>query len=86
GAVSLAAVLSCAKAYKVPLRDHRFVIFGAGTAGIGIADQLREALVREGLSEEESYQRFWCIDRNGLLTDDMDQLLDFQKPYARSAD
>ncbi|WP_434813826.1 NAD-dependent malic enzyme [Bacillus halotolerans] len=86
GAVSLAAVLSCAKASKVPLKDHRVVIFGAGTAGIGIAEQLREALVREGLSEEESYQRFWCIDRNGLLTDDMDQLLDFQKPYARSAD
>lgn len=86
GAVSLAAVLSCAKASKMPLKEHRVVIFGAGTAGIGIAEQLREALVREGVDEEESYRRFWCVDRNGLLTDDMDDLRDFQVPYARPAE
>ncbi|KAA6446788.1 NAD-dependent malic enzyme [Bacillus sp. HU-1818] len=86
GAVSLAAVLSCAKASKMPLKEHRVVIFGAGTAGIGIAEQLREALVREGVDEKESYRRFWCVDRNGLLTDDMDDLRDFQVPYARPAE
>ncbi|WP_445429146.1 NAD-dependent malic enzyme [Bacillus atrophaeus] len=86
GAVSLAAVLSCAKASKMPLKEHRVVIFGAGTAGIGIAEQLREALVREGVDVEESYRRFWCVDRNGLLTDDMDDLRDFQVPYARPAE
>ena len=83
GAVSLAAVLSAVKASGVPLCEHRVVVFGAGTAGIGIADQVRDAMVRLGLSNEEANRRFWCIDRNGLLTDNMDDLLDFQRPYAR---
>ncbi|MFB5570863.1 oxaloacetate-decarboxylating malate dehydrogenase [Bacillus paranthracis] len=83
GAVSLAAVLSAVKASGVPLSEHRVVVFGAGTAGIGIADQVRDAMVHAGLSEEESYKRFWCIDRNGLVTDNMEDLLDFQMPYAR---
>ncbi|WP_277928563.1 oxaloacetate-decarboxylating malate dehydrogenase [Bacillus cereus group sp. BfR-BA-01380] len=83
GAVSLAAVLSAVKASGVPLCEQRVVVFGAGTAGIGIADQVRDAMVRLGLSEEEANRRFWCIDRNGLLTDNMDDLLDFQRPYAR---
>lgn len=83
GAVSLAAVLSAVKASGVPLSEHRVVVFGAGTAGIGIADQVRDAMVRVGVSEEESYKRFWCIDRNGLVTDNMEDLLDFQMPYAR---
>ncbi|MCI4057769.1 oxaloacetate-decarboxylating malate dehydrogenase [Bacillus cereus] len=83
GAVSLAAVLSAVKASGVPLSEHRVVVFGAGTAGIGIADQVRDAMVRVGVSEEESYKRFWCIDRNGLVTDNIEDLLDFQIPYAR---
>ncbi|WP_243521522.1 oxaloacetate-decarboxylating malate dehydrogenase [Bacillus pseudomycoides] len=83
GAVSLAAVLSAVKASSVPLCEHRVVVFGAGTAGIGIADQVRDAMVRTGLSEQEANERFWCIDRNGLLTDNMKELLDFQLPYAR---
>ncbi|MGF9828849.1 oxaloacetate-decarboxylating malate dehydrogenase [Bacillus anthracis] len=83
GAVSLAAVLSAVKASGVPLSEHRVVVFGAGTAGIGIVDQVRDAMVRVGVSEEESYKRFWCIDRNGLVTDNMEDLLDFQIPYAR---
>ncbi|PQZ59945.1 MULTISPECIES: oxaloacetate-decarboxylating malate dehydrogenase [Bacillus] len=83
GAVSLAAVLSAVKASGVPLNEHRVVVFGAGTAGIGIADQVRDALVRVGLSEQEAHERFWCIDRNGLITDNMEDLLDFQMPYAR---
>ncbi|MGQ0414761.1 oxaloacetate-decarboxylating malate dehydrogenase, partial [Bacillus sp. HC-TM] len=83
GAVSLAAVLSAVKASGVPLSEHRVVVFGAGTAGIGIADQVRDAMVRVGVSEEESYKCFWCIDRNGLVTDNMEDLLDFQIPYTR---
>ncbi|MFP3378891.1 oxaloacetate-decarboxylating malate dehydrogenase [Bacillus sp. SIMBA_069] len=83
GAVSLAAVLSAVKVSGVPLSEHRVVVFGAGTAGIGIADQVRDAMVRVGVSEEGSYKRFWCIDRNGLVTNNMEDLLDFQIPYAR---
>ena len=86
GAVTLAAVLAAVKISKMPLKDHKVVIFGAGTAGIGNAEQIRAALVQEGVSEEESYRRFWCVDRNGLLTDDMNDLQDIQQPYARPAD
>ncbi|NHC40885.1 NAD-dependent malic enzyme [Bacillus sp. MM2020_1] len=86
GAVSLAAVLAAVRASNIPLSEHRVVVFGAGTAGIGIADQVRDAMVREGLSWESANRRFWCIDRNGLLADDMDELYDFQRPYARPAE
>ncbi|MFF9022493.1 NAD-dependent malic enzyme [Streptomyces eurythermus] len=86
GAVNLAAVLSGVRAAGVPLPEHRIVVFGAGTAGIGVADQLRDALIAEGLSEAEALARFWCVDRYGLLTDDQgDRLSDVQRPYARPA-
>lgn len=86
GAVSLAAVLAAVNASGIPLSEHRVVVFGAGTAGIGIADQVRDAMVREGLSWEAANRNFWCIDRNGLLADDMEELYDFQRPYARPAE
>ncbi|MBO9129472.1 NAD-dependent malic enzyme [Bacillus sp. 165] len=86
GAVSLAAVLAAVRASGIPLSEHRVVVFGAGAAGIGIADQVRDAMVREGLSWELANRRFWCIDRNGLLSNDMEDLYDFQIPYARPAE
>lgn len=87
GAVNLAAVVSGVRAVGVPLPRHRIVVFGAGTAGIGVADQLRDALIAEGLSPAEATARFWCVDRYGLLTADQgDKLRDFQQPYARPAD
>jgi malate dehydrogenase (oxaloacetate-decarboxylating) len=64
-------------------REQRVVIFGAGTAGVGIADQIRAVMVADGLGEDEATQRFWLIDKQGLLADDMDDLRDFQQPYAR---
>lgn len=85
GAVNLAAVLSGVKASGTPLRAHRVVIFGAGTAGIGIADQLRDAMVADGLSAEEAGARIFAVDRYGLLTEDQDELRDFQVGYARPA-
>ena len=68
-----------------PLRNQRIVIFGAGTAGIGIADLIRDVMVTEGLSAEAARRRFWCVDVQGLLTDDMDELHDYQRAYARPA-
>jgi malate dehydrogenase (oxaloacetate-decarboxylating) len=85
GAVNLAAVLSGVKASGVPLRDHRVVIFGAGTAGIGIAEQLRDAMVADGLTAEEATARIFGVDRHGLLTEDQQDLRDFQVGYARPA-
>ena len=86
GAITLAAAISAVRVCGTPLRNQRVVIFGAGTAGIGIADQIRDAMVREGLSEEDATARFWCVDRQGLLTTDMaGQLRDYQVTYARPA-
>ena len=83
GAVNLAVVLSAIEVSGVPLQDHRVVVFGSGTAGIGIADQLRDAMAAAGLSEAEATRRFWCVGRHGLLADDRTDLRDFQEPYAR---
>ena len=86
GAITLAAAISAVRVCGTPLRNQRVVIFGAGTAGVGVADQIREAMVREGLSQQDATRRFWCVDRQGLLTADMaGQLRDYQAPYARPA-
>jgi malate dehydrogenase (oxaloacetate-decarboxylating) len=85
GAVNLAAVLAGARASQTPLTQHRVVIFGSGTAGIGIADQLHDAMAGDGLDPAVARARFWCLDRHGLLTDDMTGMRDFQVPYARPA-
>lgn len=84
GAVALACILAGVKASETPLTHHRIVILGAGTAGVGIADQIVQAFQRHGLSEREAYQRFWLIDKDGLLLENNSALLEFQKPYARS--
>src|SRR5437868_7165515 len=67
GAITLAAAISAVRVCGTPLRNQRVVIFGAGTAGIGVADQLRHTMVREGLGQEEAVRRFWCVDRHGLV-------------------
>ena len=85
-AVVLAAVFAGLRATGARLRDQRVVVYGAGTAGIGIADMLRDAMVREGLSREEATQRFWALGSRGLLTEERaPELRDFQVPYARPA-
>lgn len=83
GAVNLAAVLSGVTVSGVPLEQHRVVIFGAGSAGSGVARQLAQAFVGAGLDEDTARRRIWAIDRPGLLTDDMADLRSFQRPYAR---
>jgi malate dehydrogenase (oxaloacetate-decarboxylating) len=83
-AVVLAAAFSAVRAAGSRMRDQRVVIHGAGTAGLGIADMMRDQMVREGLSHEEATRRFWPLGRHGLLGDDrLDHLYDFQVPYAR---
>jgi malate dehydrogenase (oxaloacetate-decarboxylating) len=86
GAITLAAAISAVRVCGTPLRNQRVVIFGAGTAGVGIADQMRDAMMREGLSQAEANKRFWCVDKQGLLTTDMTGTLhDFQVTFARPA-
>jgi malate dehydrogenase (oxaloacetate-decarboxylating) len=85
-AVVLAAAFAAVRATGARMADQRVVIHGAGTAGVGIADMLREVMVGDGLAPEEATRRFWCLGRQGLLTDDrLADLHDFQGPYARPA-
>ncbi len=86
GAITLAAIYTALRVAQTDIREQRVVIFGAGTAGIGNADQIRIAMMQAGLSKEEATRRFWCVDIQGLLLDTMGNALrDFQIPYARPA-
>jgi malate dehydrogenase (oxaloacetate-decarboxylating) len=82
-AIVLAGVLAGIRATGIPMWDQEVVVFGAGTAGVGIADQLRDAMVRDGAKLEDAIRQVWLVDKQGLLTADMDNLRDFQQPYAR---
>ncbi|HVT63425.1 MAG TPA: NAD-dependent malic enzyme, partial [Legionellaceae bacterium] len=85
GATTLAALLAAANVTQMPLTQHRFVVYGAGSAGTGVSDQIVAALVRLGLNQEDAYKRFCLVDKQGLLFDNDPNLTDAQKPYARSA-
>ena len=83
GAIALAAAVSAMRICGTPLRNQRIVIFGAGTAGIGIADLIRDVMVDASVSPEDARRRFWCVDVHGLLTNDGGDLHDYQAAYAR---
>lgn len=86
GAIVMSAVFSGLKVTKQSFSDMRLVVFGAGTAGTGMADQISAAMVRDGLSEAEAKSRVWLVDINGLVIDDMADLPNYQQAYARPAD
>ena len=83
GAVVVAAAYGGCHVTGIPLRDQKTVAFGAGTAGIGVADQIRDAMIADGATVEQATSQIWPIDKQGLLFDDMDDLRDFQVPYAK---
>lgn len=83
GAIVMAAVISGMKVTDQTFADQRLVVFGAGTAGTGMADQIHAAMRRAGLSEQDATSRIWLIDKQGLITDDMSDLPGYQRPYAR---
>ncbi|VBB71321.1 Putative mitochondrial NAD-dependent malic enzyme precursor [Podospora comata] len=87
GCVTLAAIFSGLHVTKQNLEDLRMVVFGAGTAGVGIADQVRDAIATErGISKEDAAKQIWLIDKQGLLTTGVESLSKTQKPFARSED
>lgn len=86
-AVVAAAVLAGVRAKGERLSDQQFVVHGAGTAGIGVADLLIDLMVAEGLDADAARARFWPLASRGLITDGPGvRVRDFQRPYARSAD
>ena len=85
-AVVLAAAVGAVRAAGTRMRDQTVVIHGAGTAGIGIADALRQVMISERLSPAEATGRFYALGSKGLLASDYPGMLrDFQVPYARPA-
>jgi malate dehydrogenase (oxaloacetate-decarboxylating) len=85
-AVALGAVLAAVKVSGKSLKDQQIVMLGAGSAGIGVADGLREAMKGEGLSEREARSHFWVVDRDGLLHSGRKDLTPEQSGYAQQAD
>ncbi|OBT43397.1 hypothetical protein VE00_05722 [Pseudogymnoascus sp. WSF 3629] len=85
GCVTLAAIMAGLHVSKTNLEDVKVVIFGAGTAGTGVADQIRDAIATEsGKSKDEAAKHIWCVDKPGLLLKRHgDKLNPAQKPYAR---
>ncbi|KAF2147389.1 uncharacterized protein K452DRAFT_304236 [Aplosporella prunicola CBS 121167] len=84
GAVILAGFINAVKSAGIPLKDHRAVFLGAGSAGVGVAKQIVEYFIKEGLTEDEARRKFWFIDSRGLVTNDRgDKLADHKVYFSR---
>ena len=83
GIVTLGAIFGSLDISGEKLTDQVYLCYGGGTAGAGIASRVLCEMVSEGLSEEEAYKRFFMVDKQGLLFDDMDDLTPEQKPFAK---
>ncbi|KUJ19977.1 NADP-dependent malic enzyme [Mollisia scopiformis] len=81
GAVILAGIINALKATGKPVKDQRAVFIGAGSAGVGVAKQIVEFFVKEGLTEDEARRCFWFVDTKGLITNDRGDKLAPHKIY-----
>ncbi len=84
-AIAAAALLAATQVTKIPLIEQRIVVLGAGSAGCGISRLLCKMMEEMGLSSTAARQRFYLVDRDGLLLNGQTDLLDFQSPFARDA-
>lgn len=83
--VSAAAIIAATKVAKTSLKELRVAVLGAGSAGCGISEQLVQVMMHQGLNEADARQRFYMVDRNGLLHDGMKDLLPFQEGLVQSS-
>ncbi|KAJ8114409.1 hypothetical protein OPT61_g3708 [Boeremia exigua] len=84
GAVIVGGFINAVKASGVPVKDHKAIFLGAGSAGVGVAKQIVEFFKKEGLTEEEARRKFWFVDSNGLVTLDRgDKLAEHKVYFAR---
>ncbi|MCT4377171.1 malolactic enzyme [Leuconostoc suionicum] len=84
GMIVLAGIFGALNISKEKLVDQRFLTFGAGTAGMGIVNQIFSELKQAGLSDAEARNHFYLVDKQGLLFDDTEDLTEAQKPFTRS--
>ncbi len=82
GAVALGTILSALQVTGLPLTEQRVVIFGAGAAGVGVADAVRTAMVQDGLEDDEARGRFWLVNRGGLIHSRRSDVKHEQSVYA----
>jgi malate dehydrogenase (oxaloacetate-decarboxylating)(NADP+) len=80
--ITLAGMINAAKVKGTKLKDEKYLFLGAGSAGIGLADLLCSALVKQGMSLKEAQSQVYMFDINGLLESTRKDLFDFQLPYA----
>jgi len=81
GAVILAGFINAVKQSGVPAKDQRAVFLGAGSAGVGVAKQIVEFFVKEGLTEDQARRCFWLVDSQGMVTSDRPGKLADHKTY-----
>lgn len=84
GIVTLAGVLGALNISKVDYTNQTFLVYGGGTAGMGITNILKDELIKQGVSEEKAKQHFYIMDKQGLLFDDMDDLTEAQQVFAKN--
>lgn len=83
GIVTLGGIFTAMEISGQKLTDQVYVCFGGGSAGAGIAARVHREMVVDGLTEEEAYQHFFMVDKQGLLFDDMEDLTPEQRPFAK---
>lgn len=82
--IVVGALLAATIASGVPLSKQKIIVVGAGSAGVGIANLILDAMVDDGIIREDAYKAFFMVDRYGLITDNIESL-DFQKPFSRKS-
>ncbi len=84
GVVAVAAILAALRRTKTEFKDQRIIVFGAGSAGMGVTYQIVNSLMRLGIEKTVAQRQFWLVDANGLITEHTQDCEPHHLPYARS--